>query len=199
MPPLRSDPAALHAPTRLARVLTKLKAEVVSEAVICLQEVSLTWAGSLHAFFAASGYTCAWRTPRVLLSCAVLTRSRPPVVLHCYGSPFNNYMGSGLAWKTSRFTPEAVEIVRVSDGLGRSKAPRLGGFAALRARASALVSSLLRRTAPPTDEWAFARSRSNALVLARLRDARTSGVFAAGTYHMVRRGACSHPSSHFPF
>ena len=41
---------------RLERLTRKLAAEVSAEAVICLQEVSLSWAGPLHAFFASRGY-----------------------------------------------------------------------------------------------------------------------------------------------
>jgi hypothetical protein len=42
----RCKPEDLAASARLPRVLAKLQAEVDAEAVICLQEVSMTWAGA---------------------------------------------------------------------------------------------------------------------------------------------------------
>lgn len=50
-------PEDLHPPTRLARVLARLERECAAGAVICLQEVSIAWAGPLHAFFLQRGYT----------------------------------------------------------------------------------------------------------------------------------------------
>jgi hypothetical protein len=42
----RCKPEDLAAATRLPRVLAKLQAEIDAEAIICLQEVSMTWAGA---------------------------------------------------------------------------------------------------------------------------------------------------------
>jgi hypothetical protein len=50
------DPENLDADTRLARVMEKLDAECARGAVIGLQEVSMSWSGRLHAYFAKRGY-----------------------------------------------------------------------------------------------------------------------------------------------
>ena len=46
-------------------------------AVICLQEVSQSWAGPLHVYFAERGYS---------------------LIADLYGKPFNNYMGVAVAY-----------------------------------------------------------------------------------------------------
>lgn len=51
------NPDDLHAPTRLKRVLARLAREVDAGAVVCLQEVSISWAGPLHTFFQSRGYS----------------------------------------------------------------------------------------------------------------------------------------------
>ena len=60
------DPDDLRAETRLTRVMEKLDAETARRAVIGLQEVSMTWAGPLHAYFAERGVrvhrVAVWQT-----------------------------------------------------------------------------------------------------------------------------------------
>lgn len=46
----------LAASKRLPRVLEKLEALVEQDAIICLQEVSMLWAGTLHTWFQNRGY-----------------------------------------------------------------------------------------------------------------------------------------------
>ena len=51
-----NKPSDLDPKTRLRRVCQRLEAEVEEQSVISLQEVSHTWAGDLHAWFAQRGY-----------------------------------------------------------------------------------------------------------------------------------------------
>lgn len=51
------NPEDLHPPTRFKRVLERLGREVDAGAVVCLQEVSISWVGPLHAFFQQRGYS----------------------------------------------------------------------------------------------------------------------------------------------
>ena len=49
-------PGNLDAKARLERVKAKLDRQIASKAIICLQEVSTSWAGELHSYFAKAGY-----------------------------------------------------------------------------------------------------------------------------------------------
>ena len=164
----RCDPAALAASARLPKVLAKLARECDKEAVICLQEVSTSWAGPLYAFFAARGYA---------------------FVPSFYGQPSNGYMGCGLAYKTAKYTLDAVNISRLSDSRSWPRPPRPTG---LRARlASAVAGSVLGRMwraalnrKPSEDAFAFSRNRYNTIVYAALTDKQSGGSFGVSTYHM---------------
>jgi mRNA deadenylase 3'-5' endonuclease subunit Ccr4 len=61
----RCKPEDLAAAARLPRVLAKLEEEVARDAVICLQEVSMTWAGALpvRAQSAAARHAAACSPP----------------------------------------------------------------------------------------------------------------------------------------
>jgi hypothetical protein len=87
-------PEYLKAEYRLGVVKEKLEAEVEAKAIICLQEISHTWTGALHPFFASQGYT---------------------FVTACYGNKFNNYMGCGIAVPTDKYDIVDVDITRVAD------------------------------------------------------------------------------------
>ena len=88
------DANDLRAETRLRRVIEKLEPEVERRAVVGLQEVSMTWAGPLHAYFAKRGYA---------------------FIVSLYGKPFNNYMGVGLAVPTDAYEVVKSDIARLSD------------------------------------------------------------------------------------
>lgn len=88
------EPANLEPATRLERVKAQLESQMQNDAILCLQEVSTDWAGELTPFFEKRGYT---------------------LVTGLYGSRFNGYMGVALAWPSSRFESEAVEMVRPAD------------------------------------------------------------------------------------
>lgn len=112
------DPADLHPPTRLARVLDKLRAEVDQGAIVCLQEVSIAWAGPLHAFFQQRGYSFvthlysappATGSPPFSGSCA---GARPERRAPRAGPAWQGFMGVGVAFDARRFEVVDCDISR---------------------------------------------------------------------------------------
>jgi mRNA deadenylase 3'-5' endonuclease subunit Ccr4 len=87
-------PEYLDADYRLGMLKKKLQAEFDSKSIICLQEVSITWAGSLHSYFSANGYY---------------------FVTTMYGNKFNNYMGVGIAYPMDKFSLVDCDITRIGD------------------------------------------------------------------------------------
>lgn len=180
--------AALVPSARLARVLEKLAPEVAARAVVCLQEVPRTeWAGALHTYFAAAGYT---------------------FVLASYGYRDSDYFGVGLAVPRefellearlarpaqAKEWPEAAEPPRAAAPAGWRGALDVLGRA-LR-KAAALVAGgggrgggddaggAGRGPRRAKETWVDAKERPNTMVMARLRCARSGVEFCAGTYHM---------------
>jgi len=163
----KCDPKDLDPRTRLPRVLEKLSGEVDKDAIICLQEVSMKWAGSMHAWFAQRGYH---------------------FVLHNYGPPFNGYMGVGIAFPTAAFEAVDTDLVRLSDTKRWPRAPKpslgrkvvtavTGPLAGLWRK----VTGARRPDQPPFD---YSRGRFNTLVQARLKCNKTGVEFCVATYHM---------------
>ena len=150
-------------------------------AIICLQEVSQQWAGELIPHFEERGYT---------------------FVTGLYGRPFNGYMGVSLAWPTSRFVSEAVDIARASDTKPWPPPPPREPFppepsgpfnAAMTAvrtgwragcKAGMACWRRWREGPPPLDPWVEAERRSNILLSARLRCRASGRTFSVSTYHM---------------
>lgn len=85
------NPDHLQASNRLPVVMEKLQEEMNQQSILCLQEVSQDWAGSLHAHFANNGYY---------------------LVTGLYGGYFNGYMGVGIAIPTANYTVLDVDISR---------------------------------------------------------------------------------------
>ena len=85
------NPDHLAAKNRLPVVLQKIDEEISQNSIICLQEVSYDWAGSLHAHFANNGYH---------------------FVTGLYGKKFNGYMGVGIAFPTAGWNVLDVDISR---------------------------------------------------------------------------------------
>ena len=88
------NPEYLKANYRLPQLKKMLKEEMKAKSVICLQEISNTWAGALHSYFAANGYY---------------------LVTGMYGNKFNNYMGVGIAYPIDTFTLIDTDITRIAD------------------------------------------------------------------------------------
>jgi mRNA deadenylase 3'-5' endonuclease subunit Ccr4 len=85
------NPDHLKASHRLPVVLRKLDDEIQRQSIICLQEISYDWAGSLHTHFANQGYH---------------------LVTGLYGNKPNGYMGVGIAFPTSGWNVLDVDISR---------------------------------------------------------------------------------------
>ena len=167
-----SPDAFLASAHRLPLLLRALAPEVSSLAVICLQEVATAWAGSLHAFFAASDYH-------------LLTAS--------YGSRRNGFMGVALAFPTRHFELLAAEVTCVSDTKCPPPPPPplqpvLPAPAAPLAPAPGLGSSAAPSSAS-SSTWEAVRGRVNQLISVRLRARAGAGddgaaAFCVSTYHM---------------
>lgn len=80
--------------TRLTRVLSKLSTHVTRRAIICLEEVALSWAGPLRAYFAGKRFH---------------------LVLGTYGGNTSWQMGVVLAFPTDRFAPDEIRIEVLTD------------------------------------------------------------------------------------
>lgn len=165
------DSTNLNSATRLKRVLTKLEGPVAARSIICLQEVSLSWSGHLHAFFANRGFHLMFAS---------------------HGSYFNGYMGEALAFPLDLFEAIELRIERLTDMMSwpsRPKASGLSGFtqmACLRLRKA--WHALLGSPQPPRkaarDPWEHARGRFNRFIFARLRSRTNGAKLCVATYHM---------------
>ncbi|CAM9752741.1 unnamed protein product, partial [Phaeothamnion confervicola] len=196
----RCQPADLDARMRLSRLKEALRRECEKGTVVCLQEISTTWAGELHPLFAERGYH---------------------FVTGLYGHFKNGYMGVGLAWPVASFEALDIAITRVADTKAWGKQPPPSpesASASVLAVGSSLLLAPLRRAAGaaatllrwsglqgllpapakserPLDEpYESSRRRMNQLVFARLRlrqhgesagcSGRGGRVVCVGTYHM---------------
>lgn len=164
-------PVDLQPETRLSRIKSKLEAEIRDGAVICLQEVSQTWAGPLHAFFQQRHYH---------------------FVTALYGGPLSGYMGVGLAWPSDVYEAIEVDIKRLSDTRPWPSPPKPYMLVRVACKTGAFFTGVwlqcLRLLGidkeAPYDPWAVARERSNELIFARLRHRQTTSTFCIATYHM---------------
>lgn len=175
------DPSDLDAQTRLSRLLAKLEEPVASRAIICLQEVSLPWAGPLHTFFASRHFH---------------------FVVASYGSYFNGFMGVAIAFPINTYDVLDVKVERLTDThTWPIRAPKLSGVVKalvdLRTRAQNVWEALFgelngrnsrsrRRTsrALTTQVWNNSRDRRNMLIFARFRSKANGARLCVGTYHM---------------
>lgn len=160
------NPEYLDSSYRLQSLKNKLDDEIAQNAVICLQEVSHVWAGSLHAFFASRNYH---------------------FVTALYGNRFNNYMGVAVAVPLSKYNIEDVNIQRVVDTKYSPRKPKptfWGGWVNYFSGLVLKVATLLKLYKAPFDVWDSALYRSNQMICARLQDKETSKSFVVGTYHM---------------
>ena len=163
------NPESLRASNRLPVVMKRLEEEMDKKAVICLQEVSNDWAGSLHTHFANRGYH---------------------LVTGLYGKKFNGYMGVAVAWPTSAFKVLDVDISRLSDKRegGWPRGPKTSavenfvrGFASF-VRTKLENIGLLSK--PKVDHWKMSENRFNILLTVKLEDLESGKSFCLGNYHM---------------
>jgi 2',5'-phosphodiesterase len=155
--------------SRLSSVLNKLDEEINKKAVICLQEVSYDWAGSLHTHFANRGYH---------------------LVTGLYGRKFNGYMGVAIAWPTASMEVLDVNISRLSDTRpeGWPRPPEEDGLDKVWKNLKSLVKIPLQKAGligrPPLEPWSYSENRSNVLLTVKLKDQESGLSFCLGNYHM---------------
>lgn len=160
------SPENLDARARLNKVYKKLTAEVEQESVICLQEVSTTWAGPLHSFFARADYH---------------------LVTALYGNRFNGYMGVAVAIPRGKYEIVDVDITRVADtkSLPRSPKPSLLMSYLLQFKQWILsLAQSFKLYTPPFDMWDNALYRHNQMINVRVKERASGAVFVVGNYHM---------------
>ncbi|KAK3241996.1 hypothetical protein CYMTET_48292 [Cymbomonas tetramitiformis] len=173
------DPSNLDSSVRLERVLKKLEPEIKKNSIICLQEVSMMWAGKLEHFFGNRDYR---------------------FVYHLYGGKRNGYMGVGIAFSRNEFVSEQVDIQCLADTHPGWPKPilRAGivnalskGIDKVFAPAKPLWSVFRKVTGfkRPIEDWNNAKDRKNAVTFVRLKEKNASvngkgEEFCIGTYHM---------------
>jgi len=171
----------LSAPNRLPVILQKLDEEIQRNSIICLQEVSYDWAGSLHTHFANRGYH---------------------FVTGLYGKKFNGYMGVGIAFPLGPWNVLEVDISRLADKReDKWPSPPKDNNNNLLSRILKWMGATLRlylesfrkllpasirdaSSSTTTDHWAVSKNRFNVLVTVKLQDKVTKQAFAVGNYHM---------------
>jgi len=155
------DPANLDPDTRLARTIAKLDLETQQKSIVCLQEVSISWAGKLHKFFADRNYY---------------------FVTGQYGNPFNNYMGVGIAWPLDKYETIDIDITRLSDTRKWAKKPQIEKIKEDITKFFVTQLKLdKRKYADPLKE---SKRRYNQIVFLRLKDKNEDNKFCVATYHM---------------
>ena len=155
------DRANLDPNTRLERTIAKLDLETNQKSLICLQEVSISWAGKLHKFFVDRNYY---------------------FVTAQYGKPFDNYMGVGIAWPLDKYEIIDIDITRLSETRKWVNKPQLERIKEDIIKFFVTQLKLDRRKyADPLNE---AKRRSNQLVFVRLKDRNENNKFCVATYHM---------------
>jgi mRNA deadenylase 3'-5' endonuclease subunit Ccr4 len=149
----------LDAEYRYLGLLKRLESEVTSEAIVCLQEVSMHWAGRLHVFFQKHGYH---------------------FVVNNYGGTKNGYMGVGIAFPCHRFVAQDVHFCKLSDNIKTKKRQREGKGSSW----ASFFGFQTDQVAAEVDEWALAKRRSNVLVYVQLECRSTLASFGVASYHM---------------
>lgn len=187
------DPKNLDPYTRRQRVMSKIKTEVNNseennKPIICLQEISHSWVGTLHTFFSNNNYH---------------------FVTALYGHKFNGYMGIGIAYPTDQFQTMHTNVCRLSDfrdggwprkpreveadkGIGNSirsiwKTGR-GWFGLgvhyLLVKPMRTLSILPQPENPKKEIWTNSEYRYNELIFLSLKDKKNDARFAIANYHM---------------
>jgi len=153
---------------RLERILAQVKGFTQrrqgtrARPVLCLQEVSLSWASKLYAMFDAQGYK--WISEQ-------------------YSSPSSDYMGVLVAWPSEDFVLKDSLVKRVSDLLP-SQPDEDDGFLSL--SVSKIFSGLVTCTSTREkdfDEYTEAR-RANRIIYTTLFHRHAKEEFVIGNYHM---------------
>jgi 2',5'-phosphodiesterase len=153
------------------RLLAKLDEQIAQHpnSVLCLQEVSQTWAGQLHTH---------------------LAQRRHHLVTAFYGERFNGHMGVATSYPIDLFDLVDCTIRTVSESRDLYKAPAEPSRLVRALRWFLWLITLQWLVAlvftPKTsrDPYEYAMARKNVVIVLRLRCRATSREFVAATYHM---------------
>jgi len=171
--------ANLKSTNRLQKIFTKLDAECSANSVICLQEVSRSWAGKMHVFFEERNYQ---------------------FVTGLYGHGFNGYMGVALAYPMDSFKGVKIDIDRLADCGNFPQNPDRKKKKAEKTVVGRIFDFAMGFIKAPVklitggggqkgkwdseDPWAVSEKRSNILISARLEPKAGGKEFLVSTYHM---------------
>ena len=159
-----SSPACLGSAFRLALTLRQLTPEVKARAIICLQEVAISWSGPLHVFFAQHGYH---------------------FIPALYGKRGNGYMGNGLAFPLDTYELLRADIACISDTIAPPPpAPPQSWLATLLRALTAPLAFLAPAPQPTVWDTCSIRFNQMASVLLRPRGSAAAAPFAVSCYHM---------------
>jgi 2',5'-phosphodiesterase len=144
----------------------KLDSEVEAKSVICLQEVSQNWNGSLHSYFSTKGYH---------------------LITAPYGNKFDGYMGVSIAVPLTEYDISNVDITRIADTKRLPRQPRATGFNKAVETFQKIIRSVGRILGTYKDVpelWDSVTHRHNQMISLRLKSRQTDKSFVVGTYHM---------------
>lgn len=165
----------LERSTRYSRVINHLKEEVARGSICCLQEISLSWAGPLQAFFAQNNYQ---------------------LITTNYGDDRSGYMGVAMAIPMHAFDILSVDMTRLADE--RSDWPEAPPpyrpsllkryyWSAAKSIQKAVKRSIgydIGDPKPGWNPWRDSQRRQNRMIFSRLQCRDTGRTFCLSTYHM---------------
>eukprot|EP00301_Raphidiophrys_heterophryoidea_P025604 c8631_g1_i1.p1 GENE.c8631_g1_i1~~c8631_g1_i1.p1 ORF type:complete len:407 (-),score=74.04 c8631_g1_i1:97-1203(-) len=162
------DPKNLDAATRLDRIKDKLEVQIKLRSIICLQEVSLVFAGPIHALFSKHNYH---------------------FVMSHYAPQTHGYMGIGLAFPQDAYSLIDADITRIGDTGPftnpefNSNSRRQEGWLSWAKRG---ISRMVFGNRKSSSVWLTeSRARTNTMVSLRLRTlAQPHETFCVSVYHM---------------
>jgi len=171
-------PDACEPESRWLRIRTKLLKETQKGSILCLQEISQTWAGRLTTLFRSHGYSFDFRL---------------------YGRNFSDYMGVGIAFP-QEYTLKECHLVRVGDLIPRPEKKKttqvqqndqsMGAWLWNNASyySNRLTTKAIKWWFPEeNDLWARARNKWNVMVMVSLTSLNTNArkdEFVVACYHM---------------
>lgn len=159
----KCKPAACDPKLRYPILQEKLAAEVDKRAIICLQEISLSWASNLHSYFASNGYY---------------------LITGMYGSRFNGYMGVGIAVPHEKYEIVDSDISCIAT---TRRLPRRQKGNPFIEYVMSIFRVIFNMKKPEDTAWEAAANRHNQMVSLRLRSKDPKDrlkTFCVGTYHM---------------
>jgi 2',5'-phosphodiesterase len=151
-------PSYLDASYRFESLCKKLDRETSSNSIICLQEISMEWAGLLYPYFSQRNYQ---------------------LVTGLYGGKFNGYMGVAIAVPQDRYDLVSTNIKRIADTKFIPKAPLLTIIQKLMRFFLDLIG-----IRPVQSPWATATAIFNQMVTVELKCKESEEQFLVGCYHM---------------